>query len=134
MGLPLESRNTLFPGRRTNSPSGPPEPTVLITEGLGWSTALATVAESGGPPLVFPVPPTWLMSTMMISTITTTPTLADVRNVGDCQVGRRESETERTAAWLRRCFLVSGLPVGLPGGGWRLPGGFRWVVWATVPG
>ena len=73
------------------------------------------------------------MTTMMMSTMATMPTLTEVMTVGDCQGGRPVSETDRTAAWLRRCFLVSGLPVGLDGGGWRLPDGLRWVVWATAP-
>ncbi len=68
------------------------------------------------------------MTTMMISTTATTPTLTDVITVGDCQGGRCDSETDRAAAWLRRCFLVRGLPPGLEPGDGLFPGSLRSFV------
>ena len=62
---------------------------------------------------------------MMISTTATMPTLTEVTTVGDCHGGRRLTEIDLTAAWLRRCFLVGGLPVYPEPLGGGFPGGLR---------
>ncbi len=105
---------------------------MLTTDGLGFSTAVRIAGGTGVATVALP-PPAWLMSTITISRIATTATLEMVTTVGDCQGGRRSSETDRAAVWLRRCFLVAGFAGYLPVGTGRLPTGFRGVDWSTAP-
>ena len=62
---------------------------------------------------------------MTTNTTTTTATLTEVTTVGDCQGLRDSSDTDLAAAWLRRCFLVTGRVGYLPEGTGCLRTGLR---------
>src|SRR5438309_2105062 len=105
-GLPAESVSGVDPGSRSTLSVGAllPEPTCERTAGLGCVTAVNTEAGTGLRTSAFtarPWPPPWLATTTTISTMTTMPTAALPRTVGDCHQARAVRRLSLRPRWDR---------------------------------